>query len=121
MFWDRKGQPIAETLEWAAKYEDVSYRIVAVDTDGPGYEAPMVSTIWEGINTLGDEVPTRIFDTALVVDGVVQEGWRSDTEEEALITHETVCRIHLGREPRPEDGHVQAIIDNDKKARQSGD
>lgn len=115
LFWDRKGQPIEDTIEWAKKLEDPAYRIVAVDTDGPDEKAPMVSTIWNGIASLSTQAPVDIFETALIVNGNLEDMWRSSTEEQALLTHEAICLIHLGREPRPEDGHIQTIVDRERE------
>lgn len=117
LFWDRQNKPIEDTLVWARLYEDTAYRVVAVDSDGP--TSPMVSTIWEGLDrahTLGQDGSTAmIFETALLVDGRISEAWLSHTEEDALWNHRQACLDYLGREPRPEDGHLQTIIDNDRK------
>ena len=81
----------------------------------------MVSTIWEGLdrgNLLYQDGSTAlIFETALLVNGHIEETWLSHTEEEALEMHNEVCMKFLEREARPEDGHVQTIIDNDKGGR----
>lgn len=117
LFWDRQNKPIEDTIVWARKYEDVAYRVVAVDSDGP--EAPMVSTIWEGLDRglslHQDGSSALIFETALLINGHVENAWLSHTEQEALHIHHQVCVDHLGREPRPEDGHVQTIIERDRK------
>lgn len=116
LFWDRQNQPIEDTIEWARKYEDDAYRIVAVDSDGP--TSPMISTIWEGLDRghylHQDGSTALIFETARVVDGDVVEAWLSHTEEDALHNHRQACIDFLGREPRPEDGHVQTIIERSK-------
>lgn len=123
-FWSRDGKPM-ELLEWATTYEQARFRVVAVDSDGPGQ--PMVSTIWEGMARpliLHDDVAARgIFETAFIGDEgkiveTVDNQARSDTEEEALAQHRAYCLSYLGREPRPEDGHVQMIIDNEREARE---
>jgi hypothetical protein len=116
LFWDRENKPIEDTIEWAMKFEDVAYRVIAVDTDGP--DQPMVSTIWEGLDLGHSVIPGSIpliFETALVVDGYVTDKWLSATEEDALHNHALACREYLLRDPRPEDGHVQTIIERDKK------
>lgn len=117
IFWDRQNRPIDDTIEWAQKYEDPAYRIVAVDQDVPG--GPMVSTIWEGLAKGAPLHPTTesalIFETAWVVNGNVEQTWWDHTEEQALRRHRVVCLSMLGREPKPEDGHVQTIVERDKK------
>jgi len=117
MFWDRKGEPIENVIAWARMYEDTSYRVVAVDTDEA--KRMMVSTIWNGIPqaTLNNDMPIGIFETAFLVDGLVADSWRSDTEAEAMFVHDEKCREFLRRPARPDDKHVQTIIENDGKER----
>jgi hypothetical protein len=119
LFWDRQNQPIEDTLDWARKYEDPAYRIIAVDQDSEG--APMVSTIWEGldraINLHADADTALIFETAYLEDGRVLEAWLAHSEEEARTRHRMVCLSMLGREPDPESGHVQTIVEREKRER----
>lgn len=116
LFWDRKNQPIEDTITWARMFESAEFRVVAVDSDGP--DLPMVSTIWNGLDRGMSLHPTpetvMIFETAYLVNGLVQDVWLDNTEEQALHRHRMVCLSMLGREPRPEDGHVQTIIENEK-------
>jgi hypothetical protein len=120
LFWDRQNKPIEDTIEWAKKFEDLTYRLVAVDVDNPG--APMVSTIWNGMDQafdpFGTDETALIFETAYIVDGELRDKFASHSEEGALEMHRMVCLELLGREPRPEDGHVQTIIDREAKEKQ---
>lgn len=120
LFWDRQNKPIEDTIEWARKYEDLPYRLVAVDTDGPS--EPMVSTIWTGMDQSfspwSNDDTAMIFETAYIVDGELKDKFVSHSEEGALEMHRMVCLELLGREPRPEDGHVQTIIDREAKEKQ---
>jgi hypothetical protein len=117
-FFDRQGQPL-EVLEWAKKYEDISYQSVAVDVDDLDSPHIMVSTIWEGMNrplSLFPETTARgIFETAVLVDGVIQDRWRWDTEEQALEGHDNWCVTYLQR--HADDGTVRRIILERKEAR----
>lgn len=119
LFWDRKNQPIEDTIEWAKKFEDVAYREVAVDSDGMGQ--PMVSTIWNGmdrsLNLHVTDDTAMIFETAYLVNGHIEQTWLANTEQEALVQHEWVCMNYLRRHARPEDGLMQRIIDAEKEAR----
>lgn len=116
LFWDRQNKPIENVIDWAKKYEDVAYRIIAVDMDGP--DKPMVSTIWEGMDRSFAIPPTDdtalIFETAVVIDGRVIDAFLAHSEEGAREMHRMVCIEILNREPRPEDGHVQTIIEMEK-------
>jgi len=119
LFWDRQNKPIEDTLVWARLYEDPAYRIIAVDQDAEG--TPMVSTIWEGldraVNLHVTDETAMIFETAYLEDGLVVQAWLAHSEEEALIRHRMVCLSMLGREPRPESGHVQTIVEREKRER----
>lgn len=117
MFWNRRGEPIENVIAWARLYEDTSYRVIAVDTDEA--KRTMVSTIWNGIPqaTLNRDLPIGIFETALLVGGLIEDCWRSDTEAEAMFVHDEKCREFLRRPARPEDGHLRTIIESDRKER----
>lgn len=122
MFWDRQNRPIEDTLDWARKFEDVSYRVIAVDQDDPAGGSPMVSTIWQGLDLahflhVTDET-AMIFETALVVGGHVRDTWLAHSEQEALVQHDWACMNHLHRHSRPEDGLVPLIIERDKEERE---
>lgn len=119
MFWDRKNQPIEDVIEWAKKFEDPSYRLIAVDTDGP--DQPMVSTIWQGLDLahllhVTDDT-AMIFETAYLEGGLVMGSWIAHSEEEALDVHRETCLKNLGREPRPEDGHIPTIVAAEAQAK----
>lgn len=107
MFLSRKGDPM-ETIEWARAFEDTATRLVAVDLDED--TQTMVSTIWEGITKT---VRGGTFETAVLVQGDIIDLYRWYSEEEAFEGHAGTCRKVLGREPRPEDGYRQRIIDHD--------
>jgi hypothetical protein len=117
LFWSRQNEPIEDVIEWAIMFEDAAFRVVAVDQDGPG--TPMVSTIWNGLDRGHSLHPepwnVMIFETAYLENGHVVEYWLDNTEEQALQRHRVVCLSMLGREPRPDDGHVQAIIEQERK------
>lgn len=122
LFWDRQNRPIEDVIDWARKFEDVGYRVIAVDSDGPGL--PMVSTIWQGMDLahmlhVTDDT-AYIFETAFVLDGQAVETFIWHSEEDALAGHRKVCVEMLGREPRPEDGHVQTIIERERNEPKSG-
>lgn len=119
LFWDRQNKPIKDTLVWARMYEDTSYRVVAVDQDGP--DMPMVSTIWEGldraVNLHADDDTAMIFETAYLVNGQVQEAWLAHSEQEALVQHDWACMKFLGRHSRPEDALVELIVKNERESK----
>jgi hypothetical protein len=119
LFWDRQNRPIENVIDWAVMFEDPAFRVVACDQDAPG--TPMVSTIWQG---LAQGAPLHvtddtalIFETAFLINGHVEQQWWDHSEEQALHRHRMVCLSMLGREPRPEDGLVQMIIDNEREAK----
>jgi hypothetical protein len=110
IFWDRQNKPI-ETLDWAAKFEDAEYRIVALDYDG---ENLMVSTIWQGISSppmlrVSDDT-ALIFETAVLENGLVRDKTTWHSEEQALEGHDFYCLTVLGRHARPEDRHRETVI-----------
>ena len=117
LFWDRDNKPIEDVIVWAMKFEDPAYRIVAVDQDGPG--TPMVSTIWEGLDLARSlrvtDDTAMIFETAYIVNGDVEDRWIDHSEVEAIQRHRMVCLSLLGREPRPSDGHIQTIVEREKR------
>lgn len=121
-FWSRSNERM-ELMEWAVAYEDVATRTVAIDYD-PERDL-MVSTIWEGMARplwlTGDPYPRDHFETAVLRHGQIDHDLtlRSSSEQEALGVHAAYCRNYLEREPRPEDGYVEARIAADKKAREA--
>jgi hypothetical protein len=106
-FFSRKGERI-ELMEWAVAYEDTSIRNVAVDVE----DNIMVSTIWEGmcspLSLYPDLLPRGIFETAVLIDGEIQNRRRWDTEAEALANHALTCRFFLHRDP--DNGETRAEI-----------
>lgn len=112
LFWNRKNEPIEDTLTWARMYEDDAYRTVAIDADFG--EGVMVSTIWEGLDRglflHQDGSTALIFETAYLFNGYLERTELSHTEEEALAMHAAFCRTYLARDPRPEDGLVEKRI-----------
>ncbi len=119
MYFDRDGKEIESTLEWARKYEDAEYRIVAIDSDGAP-DGVMVSTIWEGINKafmdgFGEGAHRDTFDTAWLTNGVIYASERTSSEEEAREKHAEFTRLYLGREPRPGDGFKQMAVEEFRK------
>jgi hypothetical protein len=118
LFWDRQNKPIEDTIEWAKKFEDAEYRIVAVDFDG---EHRMVSTIWQGLDLahspwVSDDT-AMIFETAYMMSGEIVEMFTWHSEEGALEGHDLVCKEFLGRKARPSDGHLQRVIEAEGKKR----
>jgi hypothetical protein len=112
LFWDRAGHPIEDTLEWAKLYEDAGYRFVALDVEGDD----RVSTIWEGVDGSHGRLPApMIFRTAYFVGDEIVDEFSWPSEDSALIGHSAMCFQLLGRLPRPEDGHLQAAIENHKR------
>ena len=123
LFWDRQNRPIEDTLDWARKFEDPAYRLVAVDQDAPGH--PMVSTIWQGLDLAHSlhvsDQSAVIFETAYLEDGEVVQAWQWHSEVEALSGHNMICAQFLGRFARPSDGHVRTIIENEREEREQSD
>jgi len=116
LFWDRQKKRM-EVLEWAAKFEDVEYRILALDYDG---ERLMVSTIWDGMQSPPSLFITpetaRVFETAVLRDGEIVESERYHSEDAAMEGHAEFCMKVLGRPPRPEDGHRETVIERERAA-----
>jgi hypothetical protein len=117
LFWDRQNQPIEDTIEWAVHFEDPEYRIVAVDQDDEG--TPMVSTIWQGLDLArslhATDDTAMIFETAYLEDGLVVETWHDHSEGEAFHRHRMVCLSMLGREPLPNGGLKNLIVDVERE------
>lgn len=93
MTFDRQGHPITLArfcyLSDFTRFED--YRRIAYVDLGDGL---CVSTVWLGasMNFLDVNIPTETFETALRVDGEYVQFVRSDTEDEARHTHDTLVR-----------------------------
>lgn len=119
-FFDRKGQSL-ELMDWARKYEEYEYRQVALDVDDLNDMHVMVSTIWEGMNrplSIYPETTARgTFETAVLVDGRIEDTWRWDTEEEAIEGHDNWCVTHLQR--HADDGEVLAELIRREKTRRA--
>lgn len=118
LFWDRQGVPIEDVIEWATKFEDSEYRIVAVDQDAPG--TPMVSTIWQGMDLSMATVMhpngiPAIFETAYLVDGAVVDKYIWPSEASALEGHAMMVREFLHREPLPNGGLKSEILGREKE------
>lgn len=123
LFWDREGNPIEDTLDWARKFEDAEYRIVAVDQDYPG--SPMVSTIWQGVDmarNFDTDIPPQIYETALLLpqddnpdEAKITQSHYSATEAEARATHQRMCEDFLNRDAAPNDGHKGEIVAREKR------
>jgi hypothetical protein len=112
-FWDRQRNLLPDVLAWAQLYESTAYRNVAVDKEGES----MVSTIWEGFEALAQmqDYTPAIFETATFDNGKLIDKYRWVTEEDALEGHAQLCRDFLKREPRPEDGYLQKILDEEQR------
>lgn len=119
-FYDRNGEEMS-LIAWATAYEDPEIRIVAVDVDDMENITKMVSTIWEGmpqpLSLDGYGYPFATFETALVVEGHIEERSRWSSEQDALEGHDAYCQIHLGRNARPEDRVRETIIEREKRAK----
>ena len=107
LFWNRKGEPIEDTLEWARLFEDPDYQIVAVDVDVDLSDidsmTKMVSTIWNGI-------VDNIFETATLRNGEIEDFVRSYSEEEALHAHDRACQNFLHRDANPASGIREELV-----------
>jgi hypothetical protein len=89
LYYDRQGAAL-DTLEWAKKFEDRNYTVLAIDAAGP----LSISTIWVGLDhSFGEDDPPLIFETAgfVLVNGKRQLpyvfAYRYATEAEALRGH----------------------------------
>lgn len=92
LFWDKDGTPL-DTIAWAHKYEDYSYRFVGHDQVG----RYRISTLWMGTGPVGLFLPQDpplappVFQTMVFKDEHVEEERNYYTEAEALAGHnETV-------------------------------
>lgn len=107
LFWDKDNTPIEDTLEWARKFEDHAYRIIAVDDDGQGQR---VSTIWQGIDLehgpYFDGDTAMIFETVLFRNGEAEDRWFWHTEEEARKGHQVTCDHFLVHRLLPGAEHL---------------
>lgn len=105
LFYNRKGEPIEDTLEWARLFEDPDYQIVAVDVDDQDFEkmTKMVSTIWNGI-------VDNIFETAIIRNGHVEDFVRTSSEEEALHAHDRACQNFLHRDADWSSGVREEVV-----------
>lgn len=125
IFFDRDGNPI-EVLDWAAKFEDPEYRLIAVDQDDPG--TAMVSTIWQGTDLARnymDDIPPMIFESALLLPDPdnpehanITQSHYSATEEEARRAHQRLCEDFLNRDAAPNDGHKGEIVARELREKQ---
>ena len=89
-YFDREGNPLG-LFEWAALYEDHSYRIIAQNR----IEDILVSTIWLGLDhSWGWGGPPLIFETMILGLGAGEDldideyQWRWSTEVQALAGHD---------------------------------
>lgn len=105
-YFDKNGDPMA-LMEWASKFEDMDYKVVAFD-DGKVYR---VSTVWLGLdhNFAGDGPPlifeSMVFPLSSYEDQACR---RYSTEAEALAGHaelvsEWLVNETVYAEPDPED------------------
>lgn len=90
--YDREGEPIEDTMEWARLMEDLEYKILAQHKVGRGPQGvKFLSTVWLGLNhNFQNAGPPLIFETMLFTHGAWHTllQYRYATEEEALATHE---------------------------------
>ena len=96
-YFDKDGTPMT-LMEWAAKFEDFDYKVVASD-NGKIYQ---VSTIWLGINhNFADDGPPLIFESMVFpLDSYEdQDCRRYATEAEALAGHDELVSEWLVNEP----------------------
>jgi hypothetical protein len=122
MFFDKDGEPIENVIEWAQKFEDPEYRIIAVDQDAPGQ--PMVSTIWQGLDLARNfnvDIPPMIFETVLMIskddnpaEAKIVRSQYTATQEEAERAHRLFCEDHLLREPESADVLKREIVEREK-------
>jgi hypothetical protein len=107
LFYNRKGEPIENVIEWAKLFEDPAYQIVAVDVDVEVDDFDnmhkMVSTIWSGLES-------NMFETAILRDGMIEDFVRTVTEEEALHAHERACQNFLFRDAKPDSGIREEVV-----------
>lgn len=86
-FFNRRGEKLADVIQWATLFEDDQYRILRKDDVGH----QCVSTIWLGFDQSLSfhevETAVRIFETVLMHNGEVVYKVYSDTEEEAFEAH----------------------------------
>lgn len=86
-YYDKDGKPM-ELMEWAKKFKDLKYRIIAQDKVN-GYR---ISTVWMGLDHQFGNGPPLIFETmAFQEDEKYQD--RYTTLEEALQGHQKAIRL----------------------------
>lgn len=91
MYYDRQGMPITETMAWAKKFEDLSYKRVAQTTLPNGR---WVSTVWLGLNHQDGDGPPLIFETMVFPNAQDMQELDMDrysTETEAMVGHAALC------------------------------
>lgn len=98
-YYNRQGEPIHDTFEWARLFEDRNYRVVQqTEITPPSGGRYLISTVWLGIDHSWRAGPPIIFETMVFVD----EAWSEDdsqideyqdrysTEAEAIDGHRNV-------------------------------
>lgn len=95
LFWDKDGTPL-ETLEWAHKYEDYSYRFVGHDQVG----TCRISTLWMGMPPVGlflrfndGGPPPAVFQTMVFAGEDLIDERNYYTEVEALAGHQELVTL----------------------------
>lgn len=139
-YYDRKGQPIWNTSEWADLFEDTANKRVARDVlPVPGVPAgeAFVSTVWLGIDHSFGDGPPLIFET-MVFSGTVESNvfgrrvrhmrnvgniqLRYHTEAEALAGHADVlarCLEFIASVTDSPEQHSLADGDDESGERES--
>mgnify|MGYP001584230827 CR=1 FL=1 len=87
-YYDRNGDPITDTLEWARLLEDITYQRVEETTLPDG---TWISTVWLGLNHNYGDGPPLIFETVVFPkkgDFNDRDQDRYSTEAEAIAGHE---------------------------------
>jgi len=101
MYYDRNGEPLADTAAWGVLFHDRSYQRVARTVLPSGI---LISTVWLGIdhNFSGNGPPiifeTMVFDSEESLTDL--DVCRYATEVEALFGHEVMVKnwMHVRRE-----------------------
>lgn len=91
LFYDRSGNPIKDTVDWARQFERED-RVVALTRVG-FRGAISVSTVWAGVNyRFAGEGPPLIFETMVFGGRHDGEEYRYSTEDQAREGHRAVVR-----------------------------
>jgi hypothetical protein len=94
MYYDKQGEKINDTLEWAKLFEDKEYKRIAETTIGKHW----ISTVWLGLDHNYDGGKPLIFETMVFLKNKNGKTIKSDLDMDRYSTLEEA-----------KDGHIKMV------------